>query len=180
MKVERIQNTELLLVDSYDAKDNRGRFTKYFQKSNLLDKETNWKESYYSYSKENIFRGFHLQVNEGSHSKLVTCISGCIVDFAVDLRWDKKTFGKLYSVNLKAEKPQSIYIPSGYGHAFYNPSKNDAIVLYLTSSEYDKRNDTGVRWDTIENNWPFQNPITSTRDMNLQTLEGFKKNEYSY
>ena len=180
MELKRLDDSDAFLVNSFIAKDERGKFIKIFREKIFLDLEITWKESYYSTSKQNVFRGMHLQVNEGSHSKLVSCLKGSIIDFIVDLRVDKETFGKTYSTTIDDKNCKSIYIPPGYGHGFYNANGEDALVLYFTSTEYDPQNDKGVNWRSIAYNWPFENPILSARDLNLQSLNEFKKNEYNY
>ena len=180
MELKRLDESDAFIVESFIAKDERGKFIKIFREKVFIDLEISWKESYYSISKRNVFRGMHLQVNNGSHSKLVSCLKGEIIDFIVDLRVDRSTFGKNYSTIINSENCNSIYIPPGYGHGFYNPKEEDALVLYFTSTEYDPHNDTGVNWRSISYDWPFESPIISERDSALQSINEFREHEYTY
>ena len=51
-------------------------------------------------SQKNVLRGLHLQTKK-SQDKLITCLKGKILDVAVDLRRNSKTFGKYHKVIIR-------------------------------------------------------------------------------
>ena len=53
-----------------------------------------------SMSSRGVLRGLHYQKGESSQAKLVRVIKGKVLDVAVDLRKDSKTFGKYVMVEL--------------------------------------------------------------------------------
>tara|TARA_Y100000589_G_C27188297_1_gene643612 strand:- start:2329 stop:2856 length:528 start_codon:yes stop_codon:yes gene_type:complete len=173
--INRIKDSEAFLIFSGPKSDNRGSFTKMYSKSWLKDiYNFNPKESFSSISYPKVLRGFHLQINEDSHSKIVSCLCGEILDVIVDLR-KGINFGKVYSVNLTAKLGNSIFIPKGYGHAFLNASKHNALVNYIVDSEYSPKNDVGVKWNSVNFNWPIKVPILSERDNNFADIKDFPK-----
>ena len=65
------------------------------------------------------------------------------------------------------------FYSKGYGHAFLNLNDEDASLLYLVETEHSPRNDTGVKWNSVDFEWPIINPILSERDENLPEISNF-------
>tara|TARA_A100001035_G_scaffold259315_1_gene236670 strand:+ start:6427 stop:6960 length:534 start_codon:yes stop_codon:yes gene_type:complete len=168
-----IGNSDAFFLDVKRKTDNRGIFCKVFQESLLQNIEFHTKEFYYSSSKSNVLRGFHLQINNSIHGKIVSCLAGKVLDVLIDLRSGEK-FGCVYSTFLDSANNDTIFIPKGYGHAFLNLNNEDAFLGYLVDSEYSINDDTGILWSSVDFNWPIQNPIVSERDKLLVDLEKFK------
>ena len=172
--LQNIEDSNAYLIKTNKITDIRGDFTKIFQNSYF--EELNGfspKECYISTSKKNVLRGFHLQLNESIHGKIVSCLSGEVLDVFVDLR-KNGNFGKVYSKILSSKKRDTIFIPKGYGHAFLNLVDEDATLLYLVETEHSPKNDTGVRWNSVDYEWPIISPIISERDKKLPDLSNFK------
>lgn len=68
--------------------------------------------------------GIHFQTNGSSPDKLITLITGRGIDYAVDLMPDSPTYKKWISFELSGEEPYAVFIPRGYGHAFYSLEDN--------------------------------------------------------
>ena len=169
-----IDDSNAFLIKTDILNDIRGDFTKIFQSSYFEELDGfSPKECYISTSKKNVLRGFHLQLNESIHGKIVSCLSGQVLDVFVDLR-NNGTFGKVYSKILSSKTRDTIFIPKGYGHAFLNLDDEDASLLYLVETEHSPKNDTGVKWDSVDFEWPIINPIISERDKKLSEICNFK------
>ena len=69
-----------------------------------------------SMSSRGVLRGLHYQKGESSQAKLVRVIKGKVLDVAVDLRKDSKTFGKYVMVELSEENKLQFFIPRGFAH----------------------------------------------------------------
>ncbi len=173
--LEKIDSSDALKIKTKIIDDRRGNFCKIFQDS-YFDELGGFqpKESYISLSKKGVLRGFHLQVNEAIHGKIITCLAGEILDVFVDLR-EGPSFGKVFSITLSSSNKDTIFIPKGYGHAFLNTKDQDATILYLVETEHSPTNDVGVKWDSVKFNWPIENPILSDRDKNLPGIEEFQR-----
>ena len=172
--LQDIDGTGAFLIDLPSSIDSRGEFSKIYQESWFYD-FGNFipKESYWTTSKKNVLRGFHLQISHASQKKICSCLFGSILDVIVDLRKGHK-FGRTYSKILSSKNKKAIFVPEGFGHAFYNLSETDSIVHYLVGTEYSPSNDTGVKWDSVDFDWPNKKPVISSRDLKLNPLESFK------
>lgn len=121
-------------------------------------------------------RGLHFQRPPHGQSKLVRCVRGAIMDYAVDLRRGSPTYGQHVAAKLTAEGGEQLYIPVGFGHAFIT-LQPDVEVAYKVTDFYSPECDGGVRWDcpTINIDWPLpaSGPVLSDKDKLLPTLAEF-------
>ena len=126
-----------------------------------------------SYSKKNVLRGLHIQVNK-PQGKFITVIKGKIFDVAVDLRKNSKTFGKHFSHVLSEKNSKSIYIPEGFAHGFCSLT-NNTLVYYKNSDYRNKKNEVGILWEDKDLNikWPIKKPILSSRDRKNLSFDKF-------
>lgn len=154
--------------------DGRGMFAKNYQSSAYINSklEFTFTESYFTTSKKNVVRGMHYQKAPHDHGKLVTVISGSVVDVIVDLRRSSTTFGRHFALPICCEDNNSIYIPHGCAHGFRVLS-DSAIVYYMVTSEYKATHDIGIRYDSFGYDWGTTNPIISERDQQLPLYKTF-------
>jgi dTDP-4-dehydrorhamnose 3,5-epimerase len=126
------------LIQSRVFADERGTFSEWF-KSSLLTEITG--ESFeplqanVSVSNAGVIRGIHYSLAPCGQAKLVTVMSGSIMDFAIDVRVGSPTFGKHESVVLAAGDGQALFLQSNMAHAF-QALEHNTVVSYLVSSEY--------------------------------------------
>lgn len=138
--------------------DHRGYFSETFRDDWFQANVAN-----YSFVQENqslsrapgVLRGLHFQSNPSAQGKLVRCISGSILDVAVDIRVGSPSFGKWVGVTLTAEKGNQLWVPPGFLHGFCT-MEPDCLVAYKVTSYYDRECDKGVSWDdpAIGIDWP--------------------------
>jgi len=100
-------------------------------------------------------RGLHFQLPPVAQGKLVRCLSGKLVDVAVDLRADSPSFGSWISVVLSPEQNNQLWVPAGFGHGFCTLEPN-TVIGYRVTSYYSPEHDKGVAWDDpdIAVEWP--------------------------
>lgn len=155
-------------------KDARGKFVKLFHKDMFESYGLNsvYGEEYYSISSKGVIRGLHFQKPPQAHVKLVSCISGVILDVVVDLRKDSKTFKQFFSLELSSAKGNMLYIPEGLAHGFYVISE-EAIFISMNSKKYSADCDSGIHWDSFGFDWPDKNPQVSKKDRNMIRLDDF-------
>ena len=126
-----------------------------------------------------VLRGLHYQKGESSQAKLVRVIKGKVLDVAVDLRKDSKTFGKYVMVELSGENKLQFFIPRGFAHGFLVLS-DEAIFTYKVDNPYAPQAEASIRWndETIGIKWPIEgeNVLLSEKDLN-KTLS-FEEAEY--
>jgi len=155
--------------------DNRGGFIKMFNEAFFLEHNltTLIKESYFSISHKNVVRGMHFQTPPADHTKLVFVNQGTITDVVLDIRKQSATFGKYYSLEISADKPKLVYIPSGCAHGFLSKEDN-TIVSYMQTSVYNKECDMGILWNSFGMDWETESPIISGRDAAFSCFNNFK------
>ena len=118
-------------------------------------------------------RGIHFQSLPAGQGKLVRCLSGSVLDVAVDLRRDSPTYGRWISAKLTPEQNNQLWIPVGFGHAFCTLEPN-SVISYRVTGYYSPEHDKGVAWDDadIDIDWPeLADPSTlSVKDRTQPSL----------
>ncbi len=123
---------------------------------------------------KNTIRGIHFQNDPAAQSKLVRCLRGRILDYAVDLRRGSDTYLKWVCVELSAENKKQLFIPRGFGHAFVTMEEN-CEVAYKVDNVYSKRDERTIRYDDPEIGiqWPEgMTPVMSEKDAGAPLLAG--------
>jgi dTDP-4-dehydrorhamnose 3,5-epimerase len=156
------------------VEDDRGFFVKTFHEKVFADAGIDFKlrEEFYSSSRKNVLRGMHFQFPPFEHAKLVTCLSGQVLDVLVDLRRQQPSYGRSCSIELSQRDRRVLYIPPGFAHGFVSLSEG-ALVHYKTDAVYSPDHDTGIRWNSFGFKWPVSTPITSRRDSGFPSLAEF-------
>lgn len=125
---------------------------------------------------EGTIRGLHFQRPPRAQGKLVRCIRGSIMDYAVDLRRGSPTYGHHVAARLTEVGGEQLYVPIGYGHAFVTLEPN-VEVAYKCTDVYAPDCDGGVLWSCpdIAIDWPLpaSGPVLSDKDKILPTLAEF-------
>lgn len=134
------------IINNFISKDKRGYFYKIFNFKKLS--KFNIKEIYLTSSKKNCFRGFHFQIPPMEGDKIVTCISGKVVDYVIDLRKKKKSYGKVSTYELSSAD-KSLFIPKGFAHGFLSMT-NKTEMLYVTNNLYSRKHDKGISYKDIK------------------------------
>lgn len=121
-------------------------------------------------------RGIHFQNPPHAQAKLVRCVRGAVMDYAIDLRRASPTYGRWVSAKLTAQGAEQLYIPIGFGHAFVTLEPS-AEVAYKVSDIYAPDCEAGIRWDDpiIAIDWPLPSggAMLSGKDQGLPALSGF-------
>lgn len=121
-------------------------------------------------------RGLHYQRPPHAQAKLVRCVRGSIVDYAVDIRRGSPTYGQHVSAKLTAEGGEQLFVPVGFAHAFVT-LEPDVEVAYKVSDVYAPDCDGGIVWNdpTICIDWPLpeSGAVLSDKDKILPTLAEF-------
>ena len=171
MKIKNLNITGLKIIKTKIFFDNRGFFKEVFR-NNLIKK--NFKFDVMSSSKKNVIRGLHIQTKK-PQAKVITVVFGKIMDVAVDLRKNSKTFGKYYSLIISDKDEYSFYIPEGFAHGFLCLSEK-CIVHYKCSEYRHKESETTLDWrdQEVKIKWPIKKPILSKKDKIGKNLEFFR------
>lgn len=155
--------------------DERGRFVKVFHADAFTESglATDFKEEYYSRSKQGVIRGMHFQTPPADHVKVVYCTHGEVFDVVLDLRVGSPTYGQVATYILSADKGNYLYIPKGLAHGFCTLS-DSATLVYKVTTVYAPESDSGVLWSSVPVDWPVPAPIVSKRDAGLIKFSDFE------
>lgn len=162
-----------IFFDLKTFSDERGSFRELYnvyRYEEWLPIGIQWKQINHSNSVWNTIRGLHFRHEE---AKLVTVISGAIIDVAVDIRKSSRTFGNWMSVRLGPG--QQFFIPDGFAHGFEVVSPSGADVVYMTTQIYDASKAKAIAWDDkdLKIKWQTETPILSEQDKKNKSFEEF-------
>lgn len=123
-------------------------------------------------AKKGTLRGLHFQKGDAAQAKLVRCVKGAVMDFAVDMRVGSPTYKKWISVELTPDNNRQLLIPRGFLHGFVTLT-DDVEFLYKADNYYSPENDRGIRWNDpdIGVDWKIANPIISDKDNHAPLLK---------
>ena len=168
------------LIEYFSVGDNRGGFSKYFEKDVYKEAGIDFKlnECFISTSAKNVIRGLHFQTTN-PQAKLVSVPKGKVYDVIVDLRRESPTFKKWIGVELSSDNHKALYVPRGFAHGFAS-LEDDTLMMYQCDGAYDKETDTGIRFDDLDINvvWPVDESVAihSERDLSLQSFKEYCSN----
>ena len=175
MKINKTYIEDLLIIEPQLFKDERGFFYESYNKNNLNSNiffvQDNESKSY-----KGVIRGLHFQAPPFEQTKLVRCVSGNILDVAVDLRTNSKTYGKYFSIELSSENNKQLFVPKGFAHGFQVLSET-AIVNYKVDNFYNPKSDSGIIWNDkdLSIDWNLDlKPILSVKDLKLISFKELK------
>ena len=108
--------------------------------------------------------------------KLVSVIDGRVIDVAVDLRPDSKTFGCHEAVLLSGHNRRQLFVPPGFAHGFSVISKT-AEFSYKCTDYYDPNDEAGIIWNDpdLAIDWRIENPSLSDKDKELMTFADYRR-----
>jgi len=120
-----------------------------------------------SRSTRGVLCGFYYQNAPHAQTKMVRVISGAILDVVLDLRKNKNTFGKIFQLEMSAEKNQQLIVPKGFAHSFIVLSES-AEILYKTDDYHYPELEGGILYNDpdLKIDWtiPKMELIISDRD----------------
>jgi len=176
MKVTTTKLDGVFIIEPQVFGDSRGWFMETYSKKKTPQIECDFVQDNHSYSaKKGTLRGIHFQRPPMEQAKLLRCANGALMDFAVDLRPDSKTYKQWICVELSAENKKQLFIPRGFGHAFISLT-DDTELLYKADNYYSAEHDCSILWSDPEINidWGTDNPIVSEKDANAPLLKEMK------
>lgn len=175
MKVEQTPIEDLLVITPNTFEDDRGYFFESYSEASFAKNGINLKfiQDNQSFSKHGVIRGLHFQAAPYAQAKLVRVLHGEILDVAVDIRKDSKTFGQHFSIVLSSENKKQLLVPKGFAHGFSVLSET-AMVSYKVDEVYNKESESGIRYDDpfLAIDWKIDASkiIISEKDVVLGTI----------
>lgn len=153
--------------------DDRGWFIESYSKIKTPQFNCDFVQDNHSFTMEKgTLRGIHFQKEPYAQAKLVRCVSGSVLDVAVDLRKSSPTFKEWIIVELSSDNKKQLFIPRGFGHGFLTLTDN-VNFLYKADNYYNYENDRSIIWSDPQINidWGITNPMLSKKDEMAPTLK---------
>lgn len=179
MTINSGQGSGVCLIQPRRFGDARGWFMETYSEAAALIAgiDVRFVQDNQSYSAfEGTIRGLHYQRPPHAQAKLVRCLRGSIMDYAVDIRRGSPTYGHHVSAKLTAEHGEQLFVPVGFAHAFVT-LEPDVEVAYKVTDVYAPDCDGGIVWNdpTIGIIWPLPafGAVLSEKDKLLPTLAEF-------
>jgi len=154
MEIESTFIDDCFIIKPKVFNDKRGTFAESFNKrifEEISGLKIDFVQDNQSVSSRGVLRGLHFQTGDFAQAKLVRVIQGEVLDVAVDLRPDSKTFGKHFSIVLNDQNNFQLFVPRGFAHGFAVLS-DSAIFAYKCDNYYHKPSELGILYNDADIN----------------------------
>lgn len=173
MRIETTGFDGLVVINPEVFADDRGYFMESFNLEEFF-RQSGIKSSFVqdneAQSNAGVIRGLHYQSPPFAQSKLVRVIQGKVLDVVVDLRKDKATYGKHFSIELSGDNKKQLYIPKGFAHG-YAVLVDKSIFAYKCDAFYQKTYEAGINCfdPQLKIDWPIEEEkvLISEKDRKL-------------
>jgi len=157
--------------------DDRGYFFESFNHK-LFTEATGFNGAFVqdnqSKSSKGVLRGLHFQAPPMAQGKLVRVVSGSVLDVAVDIRPQSKTYGEHFSIVLDTKSFEMLWVPPGMAHGFLSLEDN-TVFSYKCTNYYAPETEMSLLWSDkdLAIDWGVDNPSLSEKDKNGVTFSNF-------
>lgn len=149
MELDKLKIPDLIVLKPKKFKDERGYFQETYNKkqfNKFVGRKVNFVQDNFSVSKKGVLRGIHFQKKPFEQGKLVRVSMGRVIDIAVDLRENSETYLQWDKIELSEENGYQLWIPEGFGHAFFTLS-DIAHFCYKTTNFYNPASEDCIIWN---------------------------------
>jgi dTDP-4-dehydrorhamnose 3,5-epimerase len=173
MEIIQTKLSDCFIVKPTLFEDDRGYFFESFNQKtfqrltgvNPVFVQDNQAKSNYG-----IVRGLHFQKGDHAQAKLVSVVTGRVLDIAVDLRKNSPTYLQHVAVELSAQNHLQLFVPRGFAHG-YSVLEDNTIFCYKCDNFYFKEAEGGVMYNDPALGIDWQIPpdkiILSEKDQSL-------------
>jgi len=172
LKFIKTEIPEVIIFESKVYADERGYFFESFKKESFekfIGHAVNFCQDNEAKSTKGVLRGLHYQLPPFAQSKLVRVIKGTVLDIAVDIRKNSRTFGEHVAIELSESNKKQLFVPKGFAHGYVVLSE-EAIFAYKVDNYYHKASERGILFNdkTLQINWkfPLNEVMVSEKDKN--------------
>jgi dTDP-4-dehydrorhamnose 3,5-epimerase len=172
IKVEETEIPDIKIIKGSRFFDERGFFTETYREIEYLEIGIpRFVQDNMSESSKGVIRGLHWQASPHGQGKLITCLSGSILDVAVDVRKKSNTYGQYVAIKLDSEEQIALWVPEGFAHGF-QALEAKTRVLYKVTSYWNQSAEASL--NPLDPNlgipWPIQNMILSQKDKTAPSI----------
>jgi len=173
IQVEETAIPDVKIIRATRFHDERGFFTETYKESEYLEAGIpKFVQDNLSESSKGVIRGLHWQTSPFGQGKLVSCLSGSILDVAVDIRKGSQTFGKHVAVELNAKEQIALWVPEGFAHGF-QALEDGTRVHYKVTNYWNKDSERSLNPldGTVAISWPINTYILSSKDKDAPNMK---------
>jgi len=178
MKIEKTFIDDILVIFPDVFQDDRGYFYESYNESILKSQgfEYRFVQDNISFSQRNTLRGLHYQAGEFAQGKLCSVLKGCVIDTAVDIRFNSPTFGRCFQIELSDDNHTQLWIPPGFAHGF-SVISDEVLFSYKCTNLYNKASERTIIYNDIDLNidWKIKSPIVSDKDKKGKSFSSIEK-----
>lgn len=172
MEVIKTDIEGVLIIEPRVFGDARGYFFESFNADEFTAKtglNISFVQDNESCSHYGVLRGLHFQYPPYAQSKLVRCVSGKVLDVAVDIRKGSPTYGKWISCELTENNHRQFFVPKGFAHGFCVLSEV-AVFQYKCDAFYHPEAEGAIIWNDIDLGieWPIKENEIMLSEKDLQ------------
>ena len=164
---------DVLIIKGKRFPDDRGFFSEMYKEKLFADNQIpHFVQDNMSESKAGVVRGLHWQAEPFGQGKLVTCITGSIIDVAVDVRPNSPHYGKHVAVKLDSREAISLWVPVGFAHGFQS-LENATRVFYKVTNYWNKESERALNPldPALGIQWSKKDFILSEKDAEAPNFE---------
>ena len=176
MEVSETHLKGLFVLKPKVFEDERGYFFESYNRNLFKQADLNLEffQDNQSLSQKGVLRGLHFQNPPYAQGKLVRVITGAVLDIAVDIRKDSKTYGQWFGLELTEKNKWMMYVPTGFAHGFLTLEDN-TIFSYKCTNFYNKAAEDCLLWNDkdLNINWNFDKPLLSAKDLEGKPFKDF-------
>jgi len=159
----------LLIIEPTVFGDSRGFFLETYSERDFaqIGVDAHFVQDNHSKSARGVLRGLHFQ-REHTQGKLLRVTAGAVLDVAVDLRPESRTYGASHSVELSADNKRMFWVPARFAHGFLT-LENDTEFQYKCTDYYHPESDAGVVWNdpVLCIDWQFERYDIDPKYLNI-------------
>ena len=126
--------SEVKIIKGRRFPDDRGFFSELYKEKLFSENGVpHFVQDNMSESRAGVVRGLHWQAEPFGQGKLVTCLTGSIIDVAVDVRPNSPQYGKHVAVKLDSREAISLWVPVGFAHGFQSLEEGTKVFYKVTN-----------------------------------------------
>lgn len=126
--------SEVKIIKGRRFPDDRGFFSELYKEKLFSENGVpHFVQDNMSESRAGVVRGLHWQAEPFGQGKLVTCLTGSIIDVAVDVRPNSPQYGKHVAVKLDSREAISLWVPVGFAHGFQSLEEGTRVFYKVTN-----------------------------------------------
>lgn len=179
LRITTCEIPDILEFESDLFRDERGYFTEFHNDAAAREHgfERHFVQDNLSCSANGVLRGLHYQLNPHAQGKLIRCVTGAIVDVAVDIRVGSPTFGQHVIRELSARAGNALWVPEGFAHGFLS-LEDDTNVMYKCTAHWVGGAEVAIRYDdpALGIAWPFEPTLLNDKDRDAPLLADAENN----